>query len=163
MRIGESLRGPGKIPEARPVEGTDGHETKGRKMLQRRMKRSGRQLQFSELLRSQTKDRGAFDELHLWIMDNLSREKMSFKFLASRAGMNLRNFARIYEQKARCAPARAAEVFRVETARWLLEDSSSDVDQIARRCGFGGEERMRISFQPNSGVVPRDYRKRFSV
>jgi len=44
----------------------------------------------------------------------------------------------------------------------LLEDSSHNIDQIADKCGFGDEERMRTTFQRNLGVAPRDYRKRFS-
>jgi transcriptional regulator GlxA family with amidase domain len=77
--------------------------------------------------------------------------------------MDPRNFVRIYHQKTGRTPARAVEVFRVETASLLLEDSSSNVDQIASRCGFRDEERMRVTFQPNFGVAPTDYRKRFSA
>jgi transcriptional regulator GlxA family with amidase domain len=37
-----------------------------------------------------------------------------------------------------------------------------NIDQIARQCGFGDEERMRFTFQRNLGISPRDYRNRFS-
>ncbi|MFX6226337.1 helix-turn-helix domain-containing protein [Acinetobacter baumannii] len=45
----------------------------------------------------------------------------------------------------------------------MLEESPRNVDQIARQCGFGDEERMRVTFQRHLGVAPRDYRRRFSV
>ncbi|NOS76848.1 MAG: GlxA family transcriptional regulator [Nitrospira sp.] len=127
------------------------------------LKRPGGQSQFSELLRSQAQDRAAFDELHLWMTDNLSRKDLSVESLAEKAGMSPRNFSRIYKQKTGRSPAKAVEVFRVEAARRLLEDSSRNIDQIARKCGFGDEERMRVTFQRHLGVAPRDYRKRFSV
>lgn len=77
--------------------------------------------------------------------------------------MSPRNFARVCRQKIGRTPAKAVEVFRLEAARRLLEDSSRNVDQIAGLCGFGDEERMRVTFQRNLGVAPRDYRKRFAA
>jgi AraC-like DNA-binding protein len=62
----------------------------------------------------------------------------------------------------RRAPAKAVEVFRSEAARRLLEESTRNIDQIAALCGFGDEERMRVTFQRKLGVAPRDYRKRFA-
>ncbi len=77
--------------------------------------------------------------------------------------MSPRNFARVYKQKTGRTPAKAVEVFRLEAARRLLEDSGRNVDQIASVCGFGDEERLRVTFQRNLGVAPRDYRRRFSA
>lgn len=127
------------------------------------LKRPGGQAQFSELLQSQAQDGAVFDELNLWIADNLGSDNLSVEFLAEKARMSPRNFARVYKQKTGRAPAKAVEVFRLEAAKRLLEDSSRNVDQIARQCGFGDEERMRVTFQRNLGISPRDYRKRFSM
>jgi AraC-like DNA-binding protein len=44
----------------------------------------------------------------------------------------------------------------------LPEDTEHGVDRIARTCGFGDEERMRITFQRHLAISPRDYRRRFS-
>ena len=82
--------------------------------------------------------------------------------LAQQAQMSPRNFARAYKLKTGRTPAKAVEVMRLEAARRLLEDSERNIDQIARSCGFGDEERMRFTFQRNLSVSPRDYRKRFS-
>jgi transcriptional regulator GlxA family with amidase domain len=127
------------------------------------LKRPGGQSQFSELLRSQTKDTADFDALHLWLADNLGSDNLTVETLARRASMSPRNFARVYKQKTGRTPAKAVEVLRLEAARRLLEDSKRNVDQIAHECGFGSEERMRVTFQRNLSISPRDYRKRFAT
>jgi methylphosphotriester-DNA--protein-cysteine methyltransferase len=43
------------------------------------------------------------------------------------------------------------EVLRVDAARRLLEDSERNIDQISRMCGFGDEDRMRLTFRRNLG------------
>jgi transcriptional regulator GlxA family with amidase domain len=125
------------------------------------MKRPGGQSQFSELLQSQTTD-ASFDQLHLWIADNLGKGDLTIDVLSRRCNMSPRNFARVYKQKTGRTPAKAVEIFRLEAARRLLEDSPCSISEIARRCGFGDEEHMRITFQRNLSVSPSDYRKRFS-
>ncbi|MNR88123.1 HTH-type transcriptional regulator CdhR [compost metagenome] len=127
------------------------------------LKRPGGQSQFSELLQSQTEDAGIFDELHLWIENNLGSEALTVEGLAERVRMSPRNFTRVYKQKTGRTPAKAVEIFRLEAARRMLEDSGRNIDQIARQCGFGDEERMRVTFQRNIAISPVDYRKRFSA
>jgi transcriptional regulator GlxA family with amidase domain len=126
------------------------------------LKRPGGQSQFSELLQSQAQDSAVFDKLNLWISKNLGSSALTVEALADKARMSPRNFARVYKEKTGRTPAKAVEVFRLEAARRLLEDSSRNIDQVARQCGFGDEERMRVTFQRNLGVAPRDYRKRFA-
>jgi transcriptional regulator GlxA family with amidase domain len=109
------------------------------------------QSQFSELLRAQVDATAAFDELNLWIVGHLDSADLTVECLAEQACMSPRNFARVYKQTTGRTPARR-----------LLEDSTLKVDQIARHCGFGDEERMRVTFQRNLGVAPRDYRERFA-
>ena len=127
------------------------------------LKRPGGQSQFSELLQAQTDDTATFDTLNLWITGNLNHPNLTVETLADQAHMSPRNFARVYKEKTGRTPAKAVEVFRMEAARRLLEDSTRNIDQIAVSCGFGDEERMRVTFQRNLGVAPRDYRKRFAA
>ncbi|MCU0074321.1 GlxA family transcriptional regulator [Pseudomonas koreensis] len=126
------------------------------------LKRAGGQAQYSQLLQAQTEDSAAFDELHLWIAENLAGEPLTVEVLAREARMSPRNFARVYKLKTGRTPAKAVELLRVETARRLLEDSERNIDQIALACGFGVEDRMRYTFQRNLGISPREYRQRFS-
>jgi len=126
------------------------------------LKRPGGQSQFSQFLKTQIQDRGIFDDLHGWIGNNLARKELSVDLLAERANMSPRNFARQYKRETGRTPARALELFRLEAARRMLEDSSQNLKQIAGLCGFGDEDRMRTTFLRNLSVTPRDYRDRFS-
>ncbi|WP_447649207.1 GlxA family transcriptional regulator [Pseudomonas abietaniphila] len=126
------------------------------------MKRPGGQSQFSEMLQSQMNDGDAFAQFHLWLIENLKREDLDVEMLARQANMSGRNFSRVYKQKTGRSPAKALEVFRLEAARRMLEDSDRSVSQIAAECGFGDEERMRVTFQRHLAASPREYRNRFS-
>jgi transcriptional regulator GlxA family with amidase domain len=125
------------------------------------LKRPGGQSQFSALLDAQAAD-DDFAALHEWIAANLAGD-LSVERLAERAAMSPRNFARVYAAKLGTTPAKAVEAMRVEAARRSLEDSDRQIEQIARRCGFGDEETMRRAFRRRLGVNPRDYRRRFAA
>jgi transcriptional regulator GlxA family with amidase domain len=125
------------------------------------MKRPGGQTQFSELLQAQAASSEPFAELHDWLTNHLHDETLSVEVLAKRACMSARNFARVYKTKTGRTPAKTIELFRLETARKLLEDTDERIETIARRTGFGDEDRMRNTFQRHLNVSPRDYRERF--
>jgi transcriptional regulator GlxA family with amidase domain len=76
--------------------------------------------------------------------------------------MSARNFARVYKEKTGRTPGKALERFRVEAARRMLEQSGRNLEQIAQQCGFGDEERMRVTFQRHLGMTPSDYRRRIA-
>lgn len=126
------------------------------------LKRPGGQAQFSQLLRIQAQESDLFDDLHLWIMDNLADDALTVEKLAERVFMSPRNFARVYKNRTGRSPAKAVEAIRVEAARRMLDEPIHSVSQIARLCGFGDEQRMRTAFLRNLSVTPSEYRKRFS-
>jgi transcriptional regulator GlxA family with amidase domain len=125
------------------------------------MKRPGGQSQFSELIDVRAPNGGTFSELHEWLTKHLDDASLSVETLARRVCMSARNFARVYKTKTGRTPAKAIELFRLETARRLLEDTDERIESIARRTGFGDEDRMRNTFQRHLNVSPRDYRARF--
>jgi transcriptional regulator GlxA family with amidase domain len=127
------------------------------------MRRPGGQSQFSELLGANAGESGAFSELHNWLTTHLDDATLSVETLARRVCMSARNFARVYKTKTGRTPAKAIELFRLETARRLLEDTDERIEVIARRTGFGDEDRMRNTFQRHLNVSPRDYRARFGI
>ncbi|WP_280359481.1 helix-turn-helix domain-containing protein [Pseudomonas sp. JS3066] len=126
------------------------------------LKRPGGQAQYSTLLQSQSEESAAFDDLHLWLAENLGDENLTVERLAQQAQMSQRNFSRVYKLKTGRTPSRAIELFRLEAAKRLLENTPRNIEQIARLCGFGDEERMRCTFQRNLSISPRDYRSRFT-
>lgn len=127
------------------------------------MARSGGQSQFSPALGRQLQDAtGRFEALHDWIIGNLSIP-LSVDVLAQKAGMSPRNFARVYSNAMGTTPAKAVQTIRVETARALLETSSHSITQIARKTGFGDENRMRRAFVAAFGLSPTAYRQNVQV
>jgi len=125
--------------------------------------RPGGQNQFSHSLNLQTADGGGrFDELHIWIKNNLEHDLRNQQ-LADQVNMSMRNFARLYLTETGTTPAKTVEKMRVEAACTMLEETNANVNTIATRCGFGDDERMRRAFERLLKTSPLHYRKRFSV
>jgi transcriptional regulator GlxA family with amidase domain len=82
------------------------------------------------------------------LSDDLSVER-----LARQAGMSERNFARLYAQESGVTPAKAVERLRADAARAALE-RGGQIQEIARRTGFGDPERMRRAFVRLYGAPP---------
>ncbi|WP_299043818.1 helix-turn-helix domain-containing protein [uncultured Tateyamaria sp.] len=125
------------------------------------MVRSGGQSQFSPVLNRQAQDgAGQFDALHTWMSHNL-RRNLTVDTLAEQARMSARNFARVYTRTMGLTPAKAVEAMRVEMAQDLLETTDQSLKQVADRCGFGDEDRMRRAFWRGIKVSPAEYRQNF--
>jgi transcriptional regulator GlxA family with amidase domain len=124
------------------------------------LKRPGGQAQFSAALSLQQGE-NRFGALHGWISQNL-RAELSLPDIAARAGMSERTFVRRYREETGCTPAKAVERLRVEAAQRRLCDSRDALKRIASACGFGSADTMRRSFLRVAGVLPHDYRRRFS-
>ena len=127
------------------------------------LKRPGGQSQFSTVLAAQASDvEGRFSALHAWIIENIAGD-LKVETLAEKAGMSPRTFARAYTSRTGMTPAHGVEALRVETARLLLESREiGGVIEVARRAGFGDDERMRRAFMRHLGVSPSEYRSRFA-
>lgn len=127
------------------------------------LKRAGGQSQYSALLAEQDRSAsGPFDELELWIAENLTAD-LRVDALARRACMSPRNFARVYAAQRGRTPAKTVEIIRVDAARRLLEETTDRIEGIARACGFSNEEQMRSAFVRTLNISPRNYRKRFAA
>ena len=125
------------------------------------MVRSGGQSQFSPVLDRQLSDEaGRFEELHQWIGKHL-QDDLCVEKLAEKMNMSPRNFSRLYAKQMGRTPAKVVTTMRVEAARDMLESTDLGVKQIASKCGFGDEERMRRAFLRLLNVPPSDYRHGF--
>lgn len=123
--------------------------------------RPGGQSQFSTALENQTKDStGQFENLHLWIADNLAAD-LRVDELAAFVGMSTRNFTRRYIEEIGLSPAKSVERIRVEAARDILESSQMSIKSVALQSGFGDEERLRRAMQRHLNIAPSEYRVRF--
>jgi len=124
------------------------------------MRRPGGQAQHSAPLALQGAD--AFGPLLDWMLANLDKP-LGVDALAERAGMTPRSFHRHFVARTGLTPAKAVERLRLDQARMLIETTRSSLLAIARRVGFGSEERLRRAFQRAFGVGPSDYRGRFQT
>jgi transcriptional regulator GlxA family with amidase domain len=124
------------------------------------LKRPGGQSQFSAHLAAQTAERSAIRTVQEWVLADLRRD-LSVEALAARAGMSMRNFARIFKRDAQCTPAEFVEGARLDAARRMLEESDAPLKRIAAHCGFGEVNTLRRAFLRRLGASPVEYRKRF--
>lgn len=125
------------------------------------VRRPGGQAQFSATLAGQAASRPGIRELQAWIADHLDTD-LSVPALAERSLMSPRNFARVFSREVGITPAAFVETLRIERARTLLETTDLQVDEVARRCGFGTVETLRRAFGRRVRVSPSDYRDRFA-
>jgi transcriptional regulator GlxA family with amidase domain len=126
------------------------------------MKRPGGQSQYSVPLALQSSDDGLFAELHAWMATHLD-EDLRVERLAERAGMSVRNFARLYAARTGSTPAKTVETMRLEAACLALEETDWPAKRIAAELGYGDEQNLRRVFQRRFGVGPGRYRERFSA
>ena len=123
-------------------------------------RRPGGQSQYSAPLAAQVATDVEFSELHAWIREHL-HEDLDLEKLATRAGMSTRTLERRYVAKLGQTPLKALQTMRLETARLSLEDAWLPLKEIARRTGFGDDQRLRRAFHRQFGVTPQEYRDRF--
>ncbi len=127
------------------------------------LKRSGGQSQFSTVLSGQMSDaNGRLGPLFEWMANNLAAD-MRAETLAERVGMSPRSFARTFISRTGVTPARAVEMMRIQAARDAIETTETQLGAIARRTGFGDEQRMRRAFMRQFNATPAEIRTRFSA
>jgi transcriptional regulator GlxA family with amidase domain len=103
---------------------------------------------------------GRFDGLHQWMRANLSHD-LTVMRLAEFVAMSPRTFARRYQAETGRTPARAVEAMRLEAAASMLREEALPIKEVARRAGFGDDERLRRAFFRRLGIAPHHYRERF--
>jgi transcriptional regulator GlxA family with amidase domain len=81
--------------------------------------------------------------------------------VARREHLSERTFARRFRAETGTTPHHWLTWQRVLLAQRLLETTELDVDQVARRCGFGGAATLRHHFVARVGTSPQRYRRTF--
>jgi transcriptional regulator GlxA family with amidase domain len=107
-------------------------------------------------------DEGDHDltDLLAWMSDHLTDE-LTVAGLARRTHLSERTFARRFRAETGTTPHHWLTWQRVLLAQRLLETTELDVDQVARRCGFGGAATLRHHFVARVGTAPLRYRRTF--
>jgi transcriptional regulator GlxA family with amidase domain len=124
------------------------------------LRRPATQSQFSKHLARLTTDDPQIRAVVSHITNNLEGD-LTVPSLSRVASMSPRHFSRVFSREIGVTPGKFVELFRLETARRFLEQSALSIDEIARECGYGTRDGMRLAFDRNLGVPPREYRNRF--
>jgi transcriptional regulator GlxA family with amidase domain len=118
------------------------------------------QSQFSPYLNVPADATSPVAKIQAHVMEQIAKS-ITVKRLAYLAGMSARNFARVFVHKAKVTPADFVERARLDAASSLLEGRDMVLKGIARQCGFGSPDRVRIVFTKHLGMTPTQYRANF--
>ncbi|MFM0065623.1 GlxA family transcriptional regulator [Paraburkholderia aspalathi] len=124
------------------------------------VKRPGGQSQYSLHLAAQVTERSPLRDIQESILNDLSAD-LSVEVLASRAGMSIRNFSRMFKRATGATPGDFVEIARVQAARRILEESDTPLKKVAYLCGFSDQNSLRRAFMRRIHVSPTEYRHRF--
>lgn len=124
------------------------------------LKRSGGQVQFSTVLRSQTSELPVLRALQDWCMDHLNGD-LSAEVLAERASMSQRSLFRMFQSELGLTPKEYVMALRLSEARRMLEDTGISIVSIGQRCGFGSASNFRRVFASHIGISPAQFRRNF--
>lgn len=126
------------------------------------LRRSGRQAQFSQILKRQEGEPARLRDLSAFIFEHLS-QPLSLERLARNVGMSVRTLTRWCRQELGESPAALVRRARIEEAQRLLEQTSLPLKDIAVRARLGDASTLWRLFTRYLGVTPADYRARFAA
>src|SRR5262249_12442656 len=115
------------------------------------LRRSGRQAQFSQMLKRQEGEPARLRDLTAFILEHLS-DPLPLDELATNLGMRLRTLTRWCRRELGEAPAALVRRLRIEEAQRLLEQTSLPLKDVAARAHLG--ESHRHVFLRASCLVP---------
>jgi transcriptional regulator GlxA family with amidase domain len=124
------------------------------------VRRAGGQSQFSPHLEAQPAQREPIRALQSFVTEH-PEAALDLPAMASRAGMSVRHFTRVFRSEVGATPAAYVESIRLDSARRLIETTALSVERVAAETGFGTSESLRRAFARGVGLSPREYRARF--
>jgi len=102
----------------------------------------------------------SFAELLEWMTEHLD-EPLTVRDLARRAHTSERTLARSFVAQTGTTPLAWLTSQRVAQAQSLLEETALDLEEVARRSGFGSAALLRHHFRRAVGITPTEYRQTF--
>jgi transcriptional regulator GlxA family with amidase domain len=126
------------------------------------LRRSGRQAQFSPMLKRQEGEPVRLRDLSAFILEHLN-ERLSLEEIARSVGMSPRTLTRWCRRDLAESPAGLVRRVRIEEAQRLLEQTSLPLKDIAGRAHLGNTTTLWRIFIRYLGVTPAEYRARFAT
>jgi AraC family transcriptional regulator, transcriptional activator FtrA len=90
-------------------------------------------------------------------------ERWTIARMARRVAMSQRTFIRRFHDSTGMGPGEWVIAARLEVARYLLESTAADLDEIARSSGFGNPAALRHHLRRRVGLTPSAYRASFKA
>jgi transcriptional regulator GlxA family with amidase domain len=120
-------------------------------------KREHGQLQFAGSQTSRPPRHQLIDQVKQWVRANLDKP-LSCAQLALEAGMSCTNFSAMFVRDTRLTPDEFVARERVARAAELLAQTGLVMRDIARACGFGTVQDLRVAFTFEHRISPWRYR-----
>ena len=90
-------------------------------------------------------------------------ERWTIARMAARVAMSQRTFIRRFHESTGMRPGQWVIACRLEVARYLLESTAADLDEISRNSGFGNPAALRHHLRRRVGLTPSAYRASFKA
>lgn len=97
------------------------------------------------------------------IMEERYQKPLQMLQIASQIGMSGRTFSRRFKKATGDTPKEYLQGLRIEAARSLLENSSTETESVACEVGYEDSSSFRRLFKHRTGLSPSAYRKKFSA
>lgn len=92
-------------------------------------------------------------------MEDHFAEDLSVGVISRHFGYTAAHFSRKFKRATGLTPIAYITIFRLETARKMLKNSTANISEIADLCGFSDANYFTRCFKKHFGVPPRYYRK----
>lgn len=96
-----------------------------------------------------------------YINNNYSM-KLPLDDLAARVGFSRYHFSRIFKENTGVTVVEHINARRCDSAAFLLRETHKPISEIAAECGFESPSYFAKSFSEAYGILPSDYRKKYS-
>jgi AraC family transcriptional activator FtrA len=90
-------------------------------------------------------------------------ERWTIARMARRVAMSERTFIRRFRESTGMGPGEWVIATRLEVARFMLESTTTGLEEISRSSGFGSPAALRHHFRRHVGLTPTVYRASFSA
>ncbi|MBB6481234.1 helix-turn-helix transcriptional regulator [Spirochaeta isovalerica] len=104
------------------------------------------------------RDNGKIESIIRFIENNYS-ENLNLKMLAEQFYISPSYLSRFFHRKTGFTLTEYINHIRALRAQKFLRETSEEIGQISRKCGFGSLSQFGRIFKSISGMTPRDYRK----
>ena len=95
-------------------------------------------------------------------INNHFSEKLTLEEIASKVGFSRYHFTRIFKENTGVTVVEHINARRCDNASFLLRKTNKPISEIGVECGFDSPSYFAKSFSSSYGLLPSEYRKKYS-